>query len=181
MNANGVFHIKMLELNYSKLKTTGHHLYLSQAPCFFTGGSWECFNMFFNFLDKEKIQTVVVLLGDYTGSDYRDIYEYNGINTIHYPIKDYSIPKSLKSFHKLVEKISDILKRENVLIHCASGRGRTGTVAAGLAVYKGHNAKSAIDLIRRARKSSIETKTQREFVRDYYDYIKMYESLYLIA
>lgn len=171
----------MLELNYSKLKTTGHHLYLSQAPCFFTGGGQACINMFFDFLDRENIKTVVVLLSSRDGRDYNNVYKENEINTIHYPIRDFSIPENLKSFHKFIKKVDRTLKNENVLIHCASGKGRTGTVAAGLAVYKGHSAKNAIDLIRRARKGAIETREQEEFVRDYFDYTKMYEGLYLIA
>ena len=52
------------------------------------------------------------------------------------------------------------------MVHCRGGLGRTGTVAACVLVALGdHSADKAIDAIRQARKGTIQTDEQEEFVR----------------
>lgn len=170
--------IVMFRLNYSKLKVSGHILFLSKAPCRTLNS--ECTEKYINFLNENKIKTIVILLESsrYTQKVF-EIYKENNINYIHYPIRDFSIPRSYKSFHKFMKQISDKLKKENILIHCAGGHGRTGMVAAGLAVYKRRTPSAAITLIRKARPGSIETREQEWFIENYSEYISLREEIRL--
>lgn len=52
----------------------------------------------------------------------------------------------------------------NVMLHCAAGLGRTGTMAAKLLVDLGVPAETAIATVRAARPGTIETAAQRAFV-----------------
>ena len=179
------------DIDYSKVKSTGHTLYLSEKPCnvtFMRGhiasyADESCLDDFLDMLADQKIGTVIVLLTDaqikkyYDGENLLDLYRSEGINVIHYPIRDFSVPKDFSTFHKLIKELDSRLRKENVLIHCSAGWGRTGMVAAGLAIYKGHNPMQAINLIRRIRPGTIETSEQERFVRSYYSYKELHEEL----
>jgi protein-tyrosine phosphatase len=52
-----------------------------------------------------------------------------------------------------------------VLVHCAAGLGRTGTLAALLLVEGGLEPEAAIARVRQARPGTLETADQEAFVR----------------
>jgi len=52
-----------------------------------------------------------------------------------------------------------------VVVHCAAGQGRTGTVLACALVHRGLSAEEAIRTVRRLRPPSIDTDSQEAFVR----------------
>ena len=53
-------------------------------------------------------------------------------------------------------------------VHCAMGRGRTGTMLACYLVSKeGYSAEEAITEVRKRRKNSIETRTQENAVMEF--------------
>lgn len=52
-----------------------------------------------------------------------------------------------------------------VVVHCRGGLGRTGIVAARLLVEFGEAPKSALFRCRRARASTVENRSQEEYVR----------------
>jgi ADP-ribosyl-[dinitrogen reductase] hydrolase len=52
-----------------------------------------------------------------------------------------------------------------ILIHCRAGLGRTGLVAACLLVDFGATSEEAIDAVRTARPSAIETSEQERYIR----------------
>ena len=89
----------------------------------------------------------------------------------HTPILDHSAPSPEK-----LRQIVDLILREveegrKVLIHCAAGLGRTGTVlAAYFIARKRMSAEEAMELVRRLRPGSIEDIQEwsiREFHRKY--------------
>lgn len=181
---------KYPNIDYSKITASGHTLYLAEKPCNITfmknyQSSDEddyCIDDYLDFMTDEKIGTVVVLL---TPAQIRQYYEDNliqtyreeGFNVIHYPIRDFSTPKDFRTFDALLKAISRRLEKENVLIHCSAGWGRTGMVAAGLAVHKGHKPEAAMTLIRKVRPGSIETEQQERFIRNYHGYRRLREDL----
>ena len=62
---------------------------------------------------------------------------------------------------------------EAVGVHCAMGRGRTGTMlACYLVAAEGYSAEEAIAETRRRRKLSVETRTQEKAVRDFAESLK---------
>ena len=62
----------------------------------------------------------------------------------------------------------------NVLIHCAGGSGRTGTVVAGFFLYKGmsNNLVEIINFLRVDRPHSVETEQQFNFLLTYQKFLK---------
>ena len=92
------------------------------------------------------------------------------IKIIKLPIKNMSIPKDYQSFQirLSLNKILDELKNNrNIIIHCHAGLGRTGILAS--LILKSFNLKSenSIEIIRKIRPGSIETKEQENFVKDF--------------
>ena len=123
-------------------------------------------------LEKARINditTIVVLL---ESKSLLPMYREQGFNVIHYPIKDYSVPKNFGSFNKLIEQILTLLKdNQNVLIHCHAGHGRTGMVVIGSLIRLGKHPDDAYDYINKIR-SVIDTDEQFDFLNDYYDYLQ---------
>jgi atypical dual specificity phosphatase len=71
-----------------------------------------------------------------------------------------------------VEQILSAVKKAHernmgVAVHCAYGRGRTGTVLACYFVDKGMSPREAIRHVRRLRPGSIETTEQEDLIDEY--------------
>lgn len=65
------------------------------------------------------------------------------------------------------------VRMQAVGVHCAKGRGRTGTMLASyLVAREGYSGDEAIKETRRRRNGSIETRGQEQAVRDFADYLK---------
>lgn len=87
-----------------------------------------------------------------------------GIMLVHVPVPDMNAP-SEKQLTKILETIQQANAANlGAAVHCAAGRGRTGTVVAAYFVTKGLSAREAIDTTRRLRPGSIETWEQEEAV-----------------
>jgi protein-tyrosine phosphatase len=97
----------------------------------------------------------------------RDVIE--DIEVLRFGIEDMDIPKEAEAedHEVLIHNICDHLNRgKNVVIHCRGGLGRTGTVAACVLVaLRHHSAEEAIRAVRKARRGTVQTHEQEEFVR----------------
>lgn len=87
-----------------------------------------------------------------------------GIMSVHVPVEDMAAP-SERQFEIILETIRKA-NRSNLgaAVHCAAGRGRTGTVLAAYFVSQGMTAEDAIQKVRDLRPGSIETTEQSRAV-----------------
>ena len=99
----------------------------------------------------------------------REIYKHN-LKWIHMPIEDLKIPD-----HKFKEKWDttktllkkDLLKGNNIVLHCKGGVGRSGTIAALILIEHGEEHTEAIKHVRKKRQGAIENELQEQFVLNY--------------
>jgi protein-tyrosine phosphatase len=81
-----------------------------------------------------------------------------------FEIPDYGMPGNPDDLDRMLDLIRERMDAgESVVVHCAYGHGRTGTVSALLLARMGLPLDSAIQTIRRAG-SSPDTPMQREFL-----------------
>ena len=90
-----------------------------------------------------------------------------GMHWIHCPISDMRAPG--KEFFEVWDSVWGNIYRKlrkggKIVLHCAAGRGRTGTVAALILVSMGVNSKEAIRQVRTVRPGAIESKEQEQYV-----------------
>lgn len=94
---------------------------------------------------------------------------YGGLEILRFAIPDMGVPREAESqeFASFIrEVISRLQAGKNVVVHCRGGLGRTGLVAACVLVALGdHDGNGAIQVVRRARRRTVQTEEQAEFVR----------------
>jgi atypical dual specificity phosphatase len=91
----------------------------------------------------------------------RDWSSSSGITCIHSPITDMSIPDP-KEVRRLISLIDD--HDGPVMIHCAAGIGRTGTLIGIYLTHHGMDPREAIRTIRKKRPGSIQTIAQETMI-----------------
>lgn len=89
-------------------------------------------------------------------------------------VKDYGVP-TLEKLDSIVDYIDYKIMKENkpLLVHCAAGKGRTGTIlAAYLLKQRNISSYDAIKKIRIIRPGSIQSKIQEETIHEYEKFLK---------
>jgi len=93
-------------------------------------------------------------------------FENLNIEVLHSPIVDYGLPSTeqMKSILTWIHK--KVKAKENILIHCVGGLGRSGTVMAIYAkAHLGKTGEDAIQYVRSIRgNDAVETTEQQNFV-----------------
>ena len=109
---------------------------------------------------------------EYHGYGIPELFERDligDIEVLRFAIEDMNIPKEAEAeeYEALIRDVVDRMRQgKNVVVHCRGGLGRTGTVAACVLVALGrHTVEEAIKAVRKARRGTVQTSAQEEFVR----------------
>ncbi len=120
---------------------------------------------------SKNISTVVRLTSDEETAEespgYWDAIEMRSIRwqELHFPIHDYGVPDNLVAFGTFVDFAANELSRGQVmLLHCAAGIGRTGTVACAILIQLGVKLEEAVRIVSEAG-SYAEDRLQVDFLR----------------
>ena len=136
----------------------------------------------FQWLVKNGVRTIVTVreiplpLHWLSGRDIANAHfedkNFEKVNYLHLRVEDYHSPtiEEIDSTVKFIE--NEIVAKRPVLVHCAAGKGRTGTILGAYLLKKGNlSAKDAITRIRNLRPGSIQTDSQEKSLYEYEKYL----------
>jgi atypical dual specificity phosphatase len=107
-------------------------------------------------------------------SKWLDHIRANSVIYLHVNVKDYGAP-SLDELERTEDYINrQIENGKSVMVHCAAGKGRTGTILASYLLKEDPvmTAHQAIMKIRKLRPGSVQSETQEQAVAMYEKYLK---------
>ncbi|HEX7897068.1 MAG TPA: dual specificity protein phosphatase family protein [Planctomycetota bacterium] len=105
---------------------------------------------------QEGVTTVVSLLETHEIRLYAlerepELCASEGIDFLHYPIRDHGVPREFSTAAALVKDLAARYGRgESIIVHCLGGVGRSPTIAGATLVERGERLP---DVIRRMRES----------------------------
>lgn len=116
---------------------------------------------------KQGVKSIVTMTEDSLPESWVVNIKY-----LHVPTEDYSAP-DMEQIDEAVEFIRNrIESNEPVMVHCAAGVGRTGTIlACYLVKYEKISAKIAIQKVRKERPGSIQSESQEIAIGLYYKFL----------
>lgn len=117
---------------------------------------------------KQGIKSIVTMTENALPPQWVDDIGY-----LHVPTPDFTAP-DMEKIDLAVEFIhQNITDNQAVMVHCAAGLGRAGTILACYFVkYKKFSAKEAITKIRKERPGSIQSETQELAITFYEKHVK---------
>jgi len=113
-------------------------------------------------LTREGVKAIVSLTGTPL---YPEPVNRLGFEYLHSHISGALSPIQLHDIIQFIEEQN--AQSKPVAVHCAEGKGRTGTVLAAYLVYKGLSADDAIKKVRETRPGSIENLDQENAIREF--------------
>ena len=119
------------------------------------------------------IDHVICLLEDHEFdslfiNNYLEKVQSWNMSVTHYPIRDKDIPSCMERFHDEVKNIYSMLNEgKKVVVHCAGGVGRSGTIASAVLCYAGFSGIDAIKLVQQRRLNAIKRPCQQHFICKY--------------
>ncbi|MGI0003880.1 MAG: dual specificity protein phosphatase 23 [Candidatus Nitrosotenuis sp.] len=121
-----------------------------------------------NWITKQGIRSIVTM----TEQGLPDSW-VQGLEYLHVPTEDLSAP-DIEKIDTAVDFIEEKIKnKEPVMVHCAAGIGRTGTIlACYLIKYQKISVKDAIEKVREERPGSIQSESQEIAVSTYDKFLK---------
>jgi atypical dual specificity phosphatase len=119
------------------------------------------------FLKLQDIQAVVRMDENTIPTEPWEMLE------LYEPVPDFTAP-TVEQIDRMVEFIEAQVEtwERPVVVTCAAGLGRTGTVLACYFVGTGYEPQTAVDYVRQLRPGSIQTRDQEEAVYQYAKYLK---------
>ena len=131
----------------------------------------------FFWVIKHGIKTIITVrevpLPSNWFTDSINNIDRDNVNYLHLRVEDFGSP-SIEEIDSTVEYIQhQIDNKRPVMVHCAAGKGRTGTIlAAYLLKNENLTAEQAIKKIRNLRPGSIQSNIQEMTISIYENYLK---------
>ncbi|WKT58489.1 dual specificity protein phosphatase 23 [Candidatus Nitrosotenuis chungbukensis] len=121
-----------------------------------------------NWIRNQGVKSIVTMTEESLPNSWLDEIEY-----LHVPTEDLTAP-DLEKIDSAVDYIDERIKnKEPVMVHCAAGIGRTGTILASYLIkYQKMTAKDAIEKLRNERPGSVQSDVQEMAVSMYEKYLK---------
>jgi atypical dual specificity phosphatase len=100
----------------------------------------------------------------------------HGLQGYHLPVVDFAVPQ-LEEAVALCRHVERALGAdEPVVMHCAAGLGRTGTMLASYHIYTGMPARRAVHEVRAVEPLYIQSDEQEQFLYDLQAYLGLHEA-----
>jgi len=88
------------------------------------------------------------------------------MESMHFPITDKWLPKSIDGFIKIVQAVVDKIKLgKKIMIHCNGGKGRTGLLVVACLIQLGMSQTDATNKIRKTRPGMLQNPAQQMYLK----------------